>query len=356
MMALGVPPPLLAPPLGNQVGGGAGGGGNMMALGVPPPLLAPPLGNQVGGGAGGYGLNAALGALHPGVPLGGVAGGAAVLPGHPGATTWETLVNEAGMAERSVGLALAHTHASTPWADVVRGVQQVASRPGDLPTVNLISEYAADLHTTYYLTVVGGKMEVLHALRPCFAVAGGGARVFGLIGDRTVRSTGMEVQPNLYTLAGQPGAQAAEGFARVTMPAPTMPAMQAAFTADEELEIVPPLQANILNPPNDVTAFKTMPVHPKIACLFFKGLRIRDGVGLIARIVMAAPPELRPGMEELVAFGRLAGTSDATGNSALTSTWRIMVTVTNEALDEWYYKLVERELPLALVRTPPLPQ
>jgi hypothetical protein len=46
-----------------------------------------------------------------------------------------------------------------------------------------------------------------------------GARVFGLVGERTVRPTGLEIQPKLHTLAGQTGVQAADGFERVTVAA-----------------------------------------------------------------------------------------------------------------------------------------
>jgi hypothetical protein len=134
------------------------------------------------------------------------------------------------------------------------------------------------------------KIEVLHAVRACFAVAGGGARVFGLVGERIVCSTGLEIQPKLYTLVGQTGVQAVDGSERVSVAAVSLAGMRTAFATDEAVEFSQPLPGDPQNPPDAVSAFKTMPIHPRLACLLtMKGVRIRAGVELILRIMQAPP-------------------------------------------------------------------
>jgi hypothetical protein len=57
-------------------------------------------------------------------------------------------------------------------------------------------------------------------------------------------------------------------------------------------------------------------------------------------------------MGELVAFDRVAATAKTDGTSALASTWRVMM-LTSEPLEQWYYALLEREVPRAPAALPP---
>jgi hypothetical protein len=138
---------------------------------------------------------------------------------------WDALVAEAALQEHSIAHVLYQNHGASAWAEVARVLEGTAMRAGNVNVPNLITEYALALTTQYFLTVIHRKIEVLHAVRPCFAVADGGARVFGLVGERIVRSTGLEIQPKLYTLAGQTGVQAADGFERVSVTAVSLAGM-----------------------------------------------------------------------------------------------------------------------------------
>lgn len=268
--------------------------------------------------------------------------------------TWDALVAAAGLEAHTAGYALSLTEAARTWVDVVRDLTRVADRADTVVVATLISEYAASLHTTYFLTVVNGRMEVIHGLRPCFHVPGGGIRVLGLMKDRIRRGTGLEIPPKLYSLTGQPGAQGTEGFHRVTAMAPELLAVQATFAANAALHVVPALPIlDPLHPPVETRAFKTMPLHPKLACLFLPGMPIRAGVNLILALQAAVPVALRPGMDELVAFGRVAATETAVGGvSVLTSSWRVIDHAQSPDVEEWYYALVEREVPRVPVPPP----
>jgi hypothetical protein len=285
----------------------------------------------------------------PGVAIGGAHAGGNAIP--LAVTGWDALVAEAALQEHSIAHALDQNHGASAWVEVARVLEGTAMRAVNVNVPNLITEYASALTTQYFLTVIDRKIEVLHAVRACFAVAGGGARVFGLVGERIVRSTGLEIQPKLYTLAGQTGVQATDGFERVSVAAVTLADMRTAFAADEALDFLQPLPGDPQNPPNAVSAFKTMPIHPRLACLFMNGVRIRAGVELILRILQAAPPEVQNRMGELAAFGRVAATAKTDGTSAMASTWRVM-TLTSEPLEQWYYALLEREVPRAPATLP----
>jgi hypothetical protein len=308
--------------------------------------------NAVGGTAGWNANPAAQGTQIGGVlaganlPIVGVGTGAVVV-------TVEALVAEAGMEGHSIGTALWNLHRAATWTAIARVFKKTAARDPNTNVTNLISEYAAQLTTPYFLTIMEKRIVVLHALRSCFDVAGGGTRVLGLVGERSVRASGMVIQPKLHTLGGQPGVQAADGFARVSVAAATLANMQAAFAGDASLELTQPLPADPQNQPDIVTAFKTMPIHPQLAALFMKGLPICDGVTLVLKLMQAAPPEMQSDMEELGAFMRVAATAAADGTSTLASTWRVLSLVGNEALEEWYLDLVDREVPKMPEAAPP---
>jgi hypothetical protein len=76
-----------------------------------------------------------------------------------------------------------------------------------------------------------------------------------------------------------------------------------------------------------------------------KGLRIRDGLTIIAKLVQAAPTEVQNTMEELSALGRVAATAKADETSALASTWRVMPhsTALSGTILSWKEKCLERQ-------------
>ena len=285
----------------------------------------------------------------------GAAPAAPAAPAPPNAgETWATLVADAALPHHSIGHALSCTEADKPWSTGLATLTAVAARAPDVNVANLILEYAAAITPTYFLTIIENRVEVVHSLRQCYEVGGGGARVLALVGERKLRSTSLEMPPKLHTLGGALNQQAARGFERVNILSPPLADIKTEMDANPIVSFVPPLVAlDPANPPPEVSAFKTLPVPPMIACLFLRGLQIREAVTLVSRIIQAVPLESRDETAELDAFIRVAATSN-NDTSLLASTWRVIDTTTNERLETWYYTLLD-QLPRAPTILPPPP-
>ena len=95
----------------------------------------------------------------------------------------------------------------------------------------------------------------------------------------------------------------------------------------------------------EIATWKAFEVPAKIAWAFVAGLSIRDAVDLMPRIVAATPAALRTELDPLLAFVRLAATSDAQGRSVLATTWVVMETRANGPLHLWYLQLLDQRAP-----------
>lgn len=110
---------------------------------------------------------------------------------------------EAALQEHSIAQVLYQKHGASMWAEVVPALEGTAMQALNVNVPNLITEYTSLLTMQHFLTFIGGKIEVLLAVRACFAVAGRGAQVFGLVGEWIVCSIGLEIQHKLDTLMDQ---------------------------------------------------------------------------------------------------------------------------------------------------------
>jgi hypothetical protein len=142
---------------------------------------------------------------------------------------------------------------------------------------------------------------------------------------------------------------------------PTMADIEAAFNANAGLVLVDALQAdaNGVAPPR-VAAWKMLPIHPKLAFLFFRGKTVRDAFALVRNLETAIPQEYRGNLEPLRNFIRGAVTSGggAVPASALTTGWSRIDHSATPALESRYYALVGQMAPAAAAPPaglPPLP-
>jgi len=330
----------------------AAGGGH----GPPPPDAAgghgnlAPDPNLLGQGAGGPGLAQQLAGgpggmipqqLLPPLPNGG-AGGAVLVGGNVG-PSWDALVAAADFKPYEVGFALNRAYLHVTWLEAMAPFLEAAARADGVNLNNLVAEYSLTPATRYFLVVFGGRVEVMYGLRGCTQLAGNGGRYLTLVGERTMVA-GHEAQPKLYKLDGALGVQFA-GFERQDAEPPELAAIAAAFAADPALTLVDPLPPNPDDPPETVTAWKVLPIHPKLASLFLRGMLIRDAVTLVTDLMAAAPPDRHPDLAQLVAFVRVASTQDNAAESMLAGRWMVQHHAQTAGLEEWYYQLLSASAP-----------
>ena len=270
--------------------------------------------------------------------------------------TWENLRDEAQLAPHEVGYVLAANHAAATWTEVLAPFVTAAALPDPVNSTNLMHQYADQLEALYALVVVQDRVQVLYGLRPCHEVAGQGGRYFALIGERG-NLAGTPVPPKLYTLAGAIGVQEV-AFRRALVAAPSEADIVTAFGANANLELVAPLvQGQAAQPPDEVSTLKTLPIHPKLACLFMRGMSVRQAFFLMRRVKDATPQGHRPQLDQLVRFMRIAATHNGAPNnpaSASASGWTRKDHAQAPALETWYYNLVARYAPTLVL--PPVPQ
>jgi hypothetical protein len=302
-------------------------------------------------------LDAAAAAAAAGNPGGGAAGGPAVGGGGAVVTmTWENLSSAANLLPHEVGFTLSTSLANVSMQEALSPFVAAAGQPDNADLTTLMRSYADSLTPMYFLVVVSGKVEVLYGLRPCHAVAGNGARYLALMGERTMVA-GMTAHPKLHSLRGQLNGQS-QAIGREEVAAPTMENIEGAFNANAGLALVDALQADANGvPPAQLAAWKMLPIHPKFASLFFKGMTVRKAFALVRNIEAAIPQEHLGDLEVLQNFIRGAVTSDGGANpeSALTTGWSRVDHSATPVLESWYYALVGHAAPTAANPPPGLP-
>jgi hypothetical protein len=300
-------------------------------------------------------LNAAAADAAAAAANGAAAGGGGAIA----ITTLENLRDAANLLPHEVGFTLGTSLSNISMEEAMSPFVTFANQPDNVDLTNLMRSYGDSLTPMYFLVVVNGKVEVLYGLRPCHAVAGNGARLLALMGERTMMA-GMTAHPKLHTLRGQINAQS-HAVEREDVAAPTMADIHAAFNANAELVLVDALQAdaNGIAPPR-VAASKMLPIHPKFAFLFLRGKTVRDAFALVRKLETAIPQEYRGNLEPLLNFIRGAVTSDgaAVPASAITTGWSRIDHSANPTIEAWYYALVGQMAPAATAPPaglPPLP-
>ena len=119
----------------------------------------------------------------------------------------------------------------------------------------------------------------------------------------------------------------------------TVANIQPAFASNVAMALVPAMapaaQAETL-------AWKALPIHPKLACLFLRGMSIRAAFGLAVEVVAACPPVLQAELDPLLDFIQVAATESAmAGVSALASSWQAVTGVmADQAVTTWYFELL----------------
>jgi hypothetical protein len=284
-----------------------------------------------------------------------VGGGAAAAAA--GATdSWETLVAEAKLLDGGVAKAWATTYATTPLTDVLAPLAfGTAPDAMALPAAHRMRMIADSLTSVTLLVAVGDHFQVIYGLRPCHHVPGGGTRLLALMGERTVRAA-FTGHPKLVKVRGNIVAQTS-AFETVTARAAGPDAIALALAGDPT-QLLPELD----DAAPEITTIKALPLHRKWAALFLAGLPIGQGYALATRL-LAATPGIPDGIRDSVqAFFRCAitGRAPIPANpvvSILQGGWTRMDYGDSDhpRLEDWFYDLVDREVPTTPQPPPPGP-
>ena len=190
-----------------------------------------------------------------------------------------------GATQHQVTYKLIHRGQSDTWEDSVSPLRAIACRAENTNVLNLMGGYAAALRLVYLLVAVNGSIELVYGLQHCYEVPGGGARVLGLMGEQEKHGE-VVIELVLYTLEGAVAAQAAH-FGRMTVLALALADIEAAYAANEALELVAPDGA--ANAADVVTWKALVEVPAKRAWVFAGGRTFREAVTWIPRILGRDP-------------------------------------------------------------------
>jgi len=256
--------------------------------------------------------------------------------------TYLTLADWLAPHPKSVAKALVVANESVGWEealDVSVGVDELGEKTEN-DVKAMLGAYADSL-TPIYLLVARKKEEVtvVYGWKPCRPILASGARYAGLLGDRRVTSGGTEVPPSLVITKTNATDQL-NAFNRVTVRAPTLEAVETAFEADAETGLVGPLE----DPAEEITSWRAIPVHPKLAGLFVGGLSFRKAIALYGRLVKVVPENLHHKLNWLGRFLRVAATG--VGEiSSLGHDWNRKNPHEEDSLMDWYAVLCEQYAP-----------
>ena len=261
-------------------------------------------------------------------------------------TTWEHIVAMLKLESHEIAYALAMDVASVPWTDAFGPLRKItAAGIAGTDLAHIVRSYVDSLDPIFLLVVVDNAVKVLYGLKPCHATSGNGQRFLGLIGEREIRA-GQEVHPKLHTLGGNLNKQV-DHFAAVDIAAPTMADIETTFQGDATLTMVTALTADPVThvAAPTISSWMALPVHPKLACLFLKGMSVRNAFFLAKQIISIIPPSLAVDLVPFVNFIRSAVTKATNGTSSLTSGWKREAHTSTDQLESWYYELVSRNAP-----------
>ena len=229
--------------------------------------------------------------------------------------SWENLKDALNLQPHEVAY---HLSASCGEVSSTQESEILALRATHANTMNattFMAEAAASQTTRYFLVVTAGKVQVLYGMTNCYCagVGGNGSRYFGLLGDYTRPSdTGPVIPPELYTLTGQPTTAAqAPSFGRVQVEAKSLEAIAAAFNVEDSPSLVPTLPPAAADSPNpSIRVWKALPVHPKTAVLFFRGVPAKEAFFQIRSYLSDMSPEERTRFTSLSDFIRASVTTN----------------------------------------------
>ena len=157
-------------------------------------------------------------------------------------------------------------------------------------------------HPLYFLMVKNYQVQVGYGINWCLHVNPANQAVVALMGDKYHVGRAIK-EPSVVRLAGSIQVQTNHlGRMMARVGSQGLDEIVTEMTADDNEEVL----AAALGAGDQVTALRMLPVHPKLALLFLRGMAVLDAAKLVQRIVAHVPVADEAGVNALVNFSRVA--------------------------------------------------
>ena len=263
--------------------------------------------------------------------------------------TFAELLESLDLKGHEVAKALAGEAANATWAEALAPV--VKAHADDVDTQAhaklVLGAHVDAVVPPYLLVVVDKEVRVVYGLRACRALDPEGRRFAGLMGERIASAGGTACPPKLViTHEGETQRQCQhQAIGRLGGRAPALLAAETLIRDDSELELLPAATTPDGEPdPPMVFTWKALPVHPKIAIFFLRGVPVTKALQLGIALVRSAPEDAGPAFNGPLSFLRvaaLAGTGAASDQSALSNQWVRQDPSASGELEEWCLSLCD---------------
>ena len=212
----------------------------------------------------------------------------------------------------------------------------------------LVGRYGDSLVPLQFLTIHETKVKVLYGWRVCRPMDAEGRRFAALLNDRNGNADCLIPPKLVITREGAVDRQYQyQTFQRTSANAKSIDDIVAALAANEDWQLVPAAEQEEGGPaPEVVNVWRVLPVHPKVAALFTRGLSIRDAISVAKDLYSSLPESARDRCEGLLEYLRVAATIGTENRSALEAPWVIMDPAANASLEAWYVQLCQAYAPL----------
>lgn len=210
--------------------------------------------------------------------------------------------------------------------DMVVTKQTAAQRQGDV---------LGSTQPQFFLTVKGDSLQVVYGVRLCHLLQN---RVVAIMGDRR-RSNNIMREPNVMVVEGEAQTQT-RVFGCIKIAAKEMSVIRDELAEMEEgnytvgrLAVGPKLRTP-----------KLLPVHPKMAALFLRGVKIPKALELLQGLTGQFSEDIDLLLTPLIHFCRAAATVHG-GKSAVAIDWAPVQLGESEPLDDWCSGLISQWIP-----------
>ena len=276
----------------------------------------------------------------------------AVLPvmpdgGPPLIPSFEELVEDVGLQEHEVAYALWEKYKETSFKDMLEPFERSEAwlDAAEAEANHRMGAFADSLNPIYLLIMKDDKVYTLFGWKACRALGVGGTRYAGLLGDRKRSTQGMEIPPKLFT-TGSTIANQKDYFRRHAVFAKNFQDIQQALEENPDWDLCD--EPDVLEGDAEgfhVNVLRALPVHPKLAVLFFRGVPVRKAFETVVQVYHATPEDHRATLRPLLQFVRAGVTHEIIQDivkSKMQMDWTLKEDLTStEGLEEWYLALLD---------------
>jgi hypothetical protein len=240
-------------------------------------------------------------------------------------------LEEAALPEVSFAYQLIQENKETNWELMLLPFTKLALAVGDqhYDPEAAMWQFADSPGKHMFLVVKQSKFEVVYGMRRCTPIHQLGERIAWLVGDRRMIA-GSTVPPGLLIKAMGRNTQS-DLFTKVDVHAPSLEELRAAAQAHPG-ESLFDQDAN-----QTVTSWPVLPIQAKLACLFMKGVPLREGFALGCQILDIIPDRFDEERRVWMDFLQAAVTRREADVeiSAVAMAWIHKDPLANAALTDW---------------------